>query len=173
MGPEAFTGEATDLSTDSGFQFGFGCARCGAEWRTAFRRHGALTLESALERADDLLGGVFGAARAAMGEVRGPAWQKARGEALARALLEAREHFACCERCAREVCGSCWDPGTGLCADCRLRPESVAAAEPLPGPEAELIPIARCGNCGTPVSEAGFCPVCGHPLQPLGGPRST
>lgn len=163
MTPEAFTGEVEDLSTDSGFQFGFACARCGAGWRSEFRRHGALTLEGALERADDLLGGMFGAARTAMGEVRGPAWQKARGEALARALLEAREHFACCERCSREVCARCWDPRTGLCADCRLRPEPMQGGAPAEAaPEAE--PIPRCGNCGTPVSGGAFCPVCNHPL---------
>jgi hypothetical protein len=162
--PEAFTGEVEDLSTDQGFQFVFACARCGATWRSGFRRHGAITLEGVLDRADDVLGGLFGAARTAMGEVRGPAWQKARGEALSAALLEARKHFACCARCAREVCGRCWDPDTDLCADCRVRPDSVGVApaeEPAP-PEPDERP--RCAHCGTPVSGGRYCPVCSQPL---------
>jgi hypothetical protein len=163
MTPEAFTGPVEDLSTDQGFQFSFACARCGATWRSDFERHGAITLEGVLDRADDLLGGMFGAARAAIGEARGPAWQRDRGTALAAALLEAREHFACCARCAREVCGSCWDPQTDLCADCRLHPHAMEPPPPTdPGPQPEAIP--RCGHCGTPVSGGSFCPVCSHPL---------
>jgi hypothetical protein len=162
--PEAFTGPVEDLSTDQGFQFAFACARCGAGWRTDFRRHGALTLEGVLDRADDVLGGLFSAAREAISQVRGPAWAKRREAALADALLEAREHFGCCARCAREVCGRCWDPQTDLCADCRVRPESVGAP-PAAQPEAvEMEAIPRCGHCGTPVSGGSFCPVCSHPL---------
>jgi hypothetical protein len=162
--PEAFTGQVEDLSTDQGFQFAFACARCGAGWRSQFQKHGALTLESVLDRADDLLGGTFGAAREAIGQARGPAWQRDRGAALAKALLEAREHFACCARCSREVCGRCWDPQTDLCADCRVHPEAISPAdEPEEAPLA-IDEIPRCGHCGTPVSGGSFCPVCSYPL---------
>jgi hypothetical protein len=162
--PEAFTGEVQDLSTDQGFQFGFACARCGASWRTSFQRLGSLTLESVLDRADDVLGGIFGAARAAIDQVRGPAWERGREAALSAALLEAREHFACCARCAREVCGSCWDPRTDLCADCRLHPEAALPEIRSSEPELTPQPVQRCGHCGTPVSGGSFCPVCSYPL---------
>jgi len=160
--PEAFTGAVEDLSTDQGFQFGFACARCGASWRSEFKRHGAITLEGVLDRADDLLGGVFGAARTAIEQVRGPAWERGHAAARDEALLAAREHFACCARCAREVCGKCWDPQTELCADCRLHPEAMQPASAPAETPSEVIP--RCGHCGTPVSGGRFCPVCNYPL---------
>ena len=163
MTPEAFTGPVEDLSTDQGFEFAFACARCGATWRSDFRRHGALTLEGVLDRADDVLGGLFGAARTAMSEVRGPAWHRARGEALSEAMLEAREHFGVCARCAREVCGDCWEPNSDLCTDCRVAPEPLEPVVGESGTEAaEAVP--RCGHCGTPVSGGAYCPVCSHPL---------
>lgn len=164
MTPEAFTGAAEDLSTEQGFQFRFACARCGAVWQSDFRPHSAITLEGVLDRADDVLNGLFGAARAAMGEVRAPAWQKGRRAALDAALLEAREHFAQCARCAREVCGSCWHPDSGLCADCLLHPRPMDEPAVSPAEPAGTDQVPRCAHCGTPVSGGRFCPVCSQPL---------
>lgn len=151
-----------DFSTAQGFQFAFRCARCGAEWRSEFERHAALTLDRALGAADDLLGGMFGAARTAIHETRGPAWERGHDEALARAAGEARRHLHRCSRCAEDVCDACWSVDARMCTPCAVAPEARVAA---PAPELSGVEVPECGECGTPVSGGRFCPVCSAPLD--------
>ncbi len=151
-----------DLSTAQGFQFAFRCARCGGRWQSAFERHGALTLDHALGRADELLGGAFGAAREAIAQTRGPAWERAHADARERAAGVARLHLHRCIRCADDVCAACSSEDARMCAPCGSAP--AARAPEVPTLEEAVLAVPRCGACNTPVSGGRFCPVCRAPL---------
>ena len=174
-----FSDNYNDLSTDSGFQFEFHCEHCHDAWRSPFDRYAAGTAESILGAAEGIFGGIFGTARNAMSHVRGAGWQKARDDALRKAVGEAKQHFHRCPRCANHFCDNCWNEDEGTCIACvpRLDPElasiareakinkarEVAYATATVDKEDLKARVVSCRDCGAPVGRGKFCPECGAP----------
>jgi hypothetical protein len=106
-----------DLSTGEGFQFQFLCDRCGSGYLSAFQPASAGLASGAFEAASKLLDAVSGAAGADEGVDRS-ACDRAREEALARAIDELKPRFHECPRCGQWVDRPCWNKRRRLCIDC-------------------------------------------------------
>src|SRR4051794_3329179 len=115
-----FTSNVSDHSNDNGFQFEFHCDKCNGGHMSTFVASKLGVATGLLRAASSLFGSSMlnNAAQAgqyAKDSVRG----KARDDAFATAVAEAKQHFKKCSRCGKWVCPeSCWNAGRGLCENC-------------------------------------------------------
>jgi membrane protease subunit (stomatin/prohibitin family) len=170
-----------DISTTSGFQFEFHCERCRDVWRSPFDRYAAGTVESALGAAESLLGGFFGSARHAVGNLTSAGYSRAKDGALRAAVQQATDHFHRCPRCAQNMCDGCWNADEGVCVSCVPRLDAELAAiqreaklhrarevayEQATVSAADLeARTVSCRDCGSAVGRAKFCPECGSSVS--------
>ncbi len=182
-----FTRNYTDLSTDQGFQFEFFCDRCGNGFRTTFQPSATGRMNSVLDAAGSLIGGVFGSAADLGRRAQDATWQHAHDKALLNAANELRPHFSQCPHCQVWVCRkSCWNDKRGLCKECgpdmgvemsaaqaaRSREEVWAHAK-MSAEDKKLSEgnwrqtiVAQCPNCQTSLEgNLKFCPECGTKLH--------
>lgn len=182
-----FTSNYHDLSNNRGFQFEFVCDRCGTGFRTEFESSVTGTVTGVLDAASSIFGGLFGTAAQVSEQARTAMWQKARDEALQKAIAEIKPEFVQCPRCSGWVCrASCWNTKRGLCKECApdLGVEMSAAQasrsveevwahaamaeedKKLGAEEWRETIRASCPKCEAPLStNAKFCPECGEPLK--------
>lgn len=176
-----FRDNHNDVSTPNGFQFEFYCERCHDTWRSPFDRYTAGTFENVLGAADSLLGGLFGSARNAVGQVAGAGYSKAKDAALQSAAKQAANHFHRCPRCSNHFCDNCWNGDEGVCVGCIPRLDAELAeiqreAKLMKAREAALAAatvseedlathVLSCRDCGAAVGRAKFCPECGKPVS--------
>jgi len=175
-----------DHSTDQGFQFEFVCDRCGNGFRTRFQPSATGTISTVLDGASSLLGGIFGTAANVGDRLHSATWQKARDDALDRAIQEIRPQFVQCPRCSSWVCRtSCWNEKRGLCKNCApdlgvemsaaqasRSVEEIWAHAAMAEEDKKLAEgnwrttiKASCPKCGAPLgTNAKFCPECGEKL---------
>jgi hypothetical protein len=179
-----FTSNVTDHSTDKGYQFEFHCDKCGNGVMSSFVASKAGMAGGFLRAASSLFGGsaLSGAANAA-DYLRDQTRGKARDEALARAVEEAKPHFRQCTRCGQWVCHEhCWNAAKGLCEACAPNlQEELAAAQAtaaseqvwakarevdlVGGVDVRADAAATCGHCGAASTGGKFCPECGKPFR--------
>lgn len=183
MGLIAFTKNHTDHSNDQGFQFEFFCDHCGNGHMTAFQASKIGMAGGFLRAAGSLFGGVLGNVADAGDHVKDAMRGKARDEAFAKAVEEARPHFRQCSRCGKWVCPEqCWNPRRGLCEQCAPNLEEEAAAAQATAAKEQVWEKARqtdlvgdvdmktdrtvqCPHCGAKAEGGKFCPECGKPLS--------
>lgn len=186
--PIAFTSNYSDVSTQHGFQFEFNCDRCGNGFRTQFKPFTMGAVDSVLDTASSLLGGIFGQASNVSSRVTEAQRERAREEALLVAIQEIKPHFIQCPRCSGWVCRkSCWNQKRGLCKNCApsLEVEMAAAQSSVTVQKAweqaavseedeqqlaaapKQTKMASCPQCGAALgsSSAKFCPECGAKLN--------
>lgn len=182
-----FTRNYNDLSTEHGFQFEFFCDRCGNGHRTRFKAFGLGAVNSALDAASSLLGGILGSASDVSGRVTEARRERAREEAFLEAVNELKPNFVQCPRCQNWVCRkSCWNNKRGLCKECApdlgvemsaaqssRSVEEVWAHAAMAEEDKKLAEgnwretiRASCPECGAPqAANAKFCPECGAKLK--------
>jgi membrane protease subunit (stomatin/prohibitin family) len=181
-----FTNNFNDLSTDKGFQFEFNCDRCGSGFRTRFKPSVAGNLSGAVDAANSLFGGLFGAAADITDRVKSANWEKAHDTAFQEAALQLQGDFMQCPRCQAWVCREkCWNHKRGLCKDCApdlgvemsaaqssRSVEEIWAHAKMSSEDKKLSEadwretiVASCPECGEPLpTKSKFCPGCGHKL---------
>lgn len=183
-----FTRNYNDLSTDRGFQFEFVCDRCGNGYRSQFIASVTGTVSGVLDAASSVFGGLFGTAANLGDRVHSAAWQKARDDALVKAMQELRPEFVQCPRCSTWVCcRQCWNTRKGLCKNCApdvgvemAAAQSSKTVEEIwnnaatSEEEKQMIGsgkfhdslTASCPQCGSPLAtSAKFCPECGAKIS--------
>ena len=182
-----FTSNYSDLSNDNGFQFEFNCDRCGMGFRTPFKAWKTGTITTAIDTANNLFGGIFGAAAEVGERVRTAGWQKAHDDAFMVAVQEFKPQFKQCPRCMAWVCDKkCWNTKRGLCKGCApdlgvemsaaqasRSVEEVWSHAAMASEDKKLSEDnwretirASCPNCGEPLAvNARFCPNCGTKLK--------
>ena len=183
-----FSRNYNDLSTDRGFQFEFQCDRCGNGYRSKFIPSVTGAVSGVLDAASSIFGGFLSTASNLGDRVHSAAWQKARDDALVKAIQELRPEFVQCPRCQSWVCRKqCWNTKKGLCKNCApdLGVEMAAAQssvsvqkvwenaamadedKPMADPNAfKEVVRATCPQCGTALAKnAKFCPECGAKIQ--------
>lgn len=183
-----FTRNYTDQSTKQGFQFEFYCDRCSTGYRTPFKATMLGTVNTALDAASSLFGGVFGRAASLGDHARSATWEKAHDEAFVAAMEELKPDFTQCPRCSSWVCRkSCWNTDKGLCKQCApdLGVEMAAAQASRTVQEVwahskvaeeDLAMLkekswrdgvrATCPACNVPLAaNVKFCPGCGAKIQ--------
>jgi hypothetical protein len=183
-----FSSNYRDLSTDQGFQFEFVCDRCQNGYRSRFQPSVTGAVSGVLDAASSIFGGLFSQASNIGDRVHSAAWQRARDEALVKAIQEVRADFVQCPKCMSWVCRrQCWNQKKGLCKSCA--PDigvEMAAAQAnktvadiwnnaatsnedakMVAPEAFNETVhASCPECRTPLAtNAKFCPECGAKIQ--------
>jgi hypothetical protein len=181
-----FTDNYQDRSNRDGFQFEFFCERCGNGYTSSFKRSVTGFGGKLLRMGGDLVGGEWGQKMSSIGYdsalfsdgVRGPAWDKALGEAVE----EISPNFQQCHRCGQWVCGPvCWNGERGVCADCapkldqeiagmqaeaqrhQLR-ESIARVDWTNTVQHQHEVTARCPSCSNETGGGKYCQHCGTPL---------
>lgn len=185
-----FTSNYEDLSTDNGFQFEFKCGKCGAGYRSAFKKFLVGGISQALDTASSLLGGIFSSASTVSDNVKSATWQKAHDDAFTEAVKELEGKFIQCPKCNNWVCREkCWNEKKGLCKECSpdLGVEMAAAqssrsveeiwAHSAMAEEDKKLGkenwragiVATCPKCEKPLAtNAKFCPECGANLHDEG-----
>jgi ribosomal protein L32 len=184
MGLIQFTANYTDHSNDNGFQFEFHCDRCGNGFMTPFQASKIGMMGGFLRAASSLLGGALDQVATAGEHVKDSLRGKARDEAYAKAVAEAKQHFKQCSRCGKWVCPEhCWNHERGLCEECAPDlQEEMAAAQATAAKEQvwekarqtsqigdvnmKAKHAATCPHCGAKTQGGKFCPECGKPIQP-------
>jgi membrane protease subunit (stomatin/prohibitin family) len=179
----AFTANHTDHSTQNGFQFEFHCDRCGNGHMSSFQTSKLGVAGEMFRAAGSLFGGVFGRAAQATDRAKDAFRGKARDEAFARAVEEARPHFRQCSRCGKWVCPEhCWNAEKGLCEGCAPDLAEEAAAAQAQAAKEQVWEKARqvdhvaqvdmkaaqaalCPHCGAKSTGGKFCGQCGKPLS--------
>jgi len=180
----SFSGNYEDLSTDNGFQFEFKCDKCQSGFRSRFQAFAAGTVNTVLQSAGNLLGGIFSSASQVSDDVKTATWQKAHDEAFEVASKEILTLFRQCPRCSAWVCKEkCWNEKKGLCKTCApdlgvemavvqssKSVEEVWAHAAMAEEDKKLGTEtwrkgtrANCPSCGKPISGVAvkFCPECG------------
>ncbi len=183
-----FSRNYNDLSTDQGFQFEFNCNRCGSGYRTIFQPSVLGKVSSALNVADNLLGGLMGRARNVTESVRSAGWERAHDEAFQKAAAEIRPDFRQCPRCSSWVClKSCWNNQRGLCKECApdmgvemaaaqssRTVEEIWAHSQMAEEDRQMLTEkswregvrATCPQCNAALEKnVKFCPECGAKIQ--------
>lgn len=182
-----FTSNYEDLSTENGFQFEFKCDKCGAGYRSEFKKFLAGGISQALDTASSLLGGIFSSASTVSDNVKSATWQKAHDDAFTDAIKELQNKFIQCPKCNGWVCREkCWNEKKGLCKQCSpdLGVEMAAAqssrsveevwAHAAMAEEDKKLGkenwragvVGSCPNCEKPLAtNAKFCPHCGAKLH--------
>ena len=185
--PIEFTSNYADQSTEHGFQFEFRCDRCQNGFRTTFKPFALAGVNSALDTASSLLGGLFGSAANVSSRVTEAQRERAREAALIEAIQQIRPQFKQCPRCSSWVCAkSCWNNKRGLCKGCApdlgvemsaaqssRSVEEVWAHAAMSEEDKKLAEgnwretiRASCPECGEPqATNAKFCPGCGAKLK--------
>ncbi len=185
--PIQFTSNYSDQSTEHGFQFEFHCDRCQNGFRTSFKPFALAGVNSALDTASSLLGGLFGSAANVSNRVTEAQRERAREAALIEAIQQIRPQFKQCPRCQSWVCiKSCWNNKRGLCKGCApdlgvemsaaqasRSVEEVWAHAAMAEEDKKLAEgnwretiRASCPECGEPqAANAKFCPGCGAKLK--------
>ncbi|GAB3121729.1 hypothetical protein GCM10027160_39480 [Streptomyces calidiresistens] len=193
MNEISFSRNHRDLSrssgADAGFQFEFHCTRCRDAWRSPFEPYASGRAADWLRRGAGMLGQVLGGSnghhvsRAADG-FADAGWGKARDEAFQRAIDSAERNFNRCPKCVGQLCGTCWNPGLGLCLGCApdtATEVSVARHQGLnreASRRASEVGEARaaswdvetehtlvCPRCSTEARGGRFCHGCGYQLE--------
>jgi len=176
-----------DQSTDQGFQFEFYCDRCGTGYRSKFTPSVTGTINSVMDTASSLFGGIFNSAANLTGRAHSAAWEKAHDDAFANASREILPEFVQCPRCQSWVCREkCWNTKRGLCKECApdmgvemsaaqasRSVEEVWAHAKMSEEDKKLSESnwretihASCPKCETPLNtNAKFCPNCGEPVK--------
>jgi hypothetical protein len=183
-----FTKNYRDQSTEQGFQFEFLCDRCGTGYRTPFKPSVLGTMNSALDAASSLFGGLFGKAADLGHHARSATWEKAHDEAFTAAMEELRPDFVQCPRCSSWVCRkSCWNTDRGLCKQCSpdlavemtaaqssRTVEEIWAHSKMAEEDREMLKEeswragirATCPQCNVPLpANTKFCAECGAKIQ--------
>ena len=182
-----FVSNYSDLSTEKGYQFEFNCDRCGSGFRTRFKPSATGTINSALDAASSLFGGVFSSAANLGSRVQSASWQQALDNEYVAAVTEIKPSFAQCPRCQKWVCRSgCWNNKKGLCKECApdLGVEMAAAqasksveevwAHAAMAEEDKKLSTevwregirATCPKCEAPLeANSKFCPSCGAQIK--------
>lgn len=182
-----FSGNYSDLSTDTGFQFEFSCNRCGRGVRTPFKPSTTGRVASLLETASSLFGGLFNSAAEVGQRVKSAGWEQAHDEAFAEAISALKSDFIQCPRCQAWVCRQgCWNHKRGLCKECApdlgvemsaaqasRSVEEVWAHAQMAEEDKKLAAgnwretiKASCPKCEAPLAGgAKFCPECGEKLS--------
>jgi len=178
----AFTANYTDHSNETGYQFEFHCDHCHNGHMSSFQATKLGMAGGLLRAAGSLFGGVFGNVAAAGDQVKDALRGKARDDAYATAVEEAKKHFKQCSRCGKWVCPEkCWNGARGLCTGCApdLQKEAAAiqaqvaveqlevkarASDQTEGLDTAAKQTAECPHCGAPAGSGKFCAECGKPL---------
>lgn len=178
-----FTKNHSDHSNDQGYQFEYFCDHCGNGHMTPFQISKVGVAGGFLRAASSLFGGVLGKVADAGDHVKDALRGKARDEAFAKAVEEARPHFRQCSRCGRWVCPEqCWNEKRGLCEECAPNLEEEAAAaqaqvareqlwekarasDQIADVDMKAERAARCPHCGAKAEGGKFCADCGKPLS--------
>ena len=169
--------------TNAGFQFEFFCERCQDVHRSEFVPYRSGRASGWLGKAAGIFGGVLGSVGQAAEGVAESGFGKARDEAFAAAVEQARGHYHRCARCSQYVCDTCWNKGGGLCLGCapsaEVEIEAARAAGEVQGAveKATEEGVSRgkkkdvtrsrqlvCPQCGAETKGAKFCPECGAKL---------
>jgi hypothetical protein len=179
-----FTGNVTDHSTENGYQFEFHCDKCGNGVMSSFIPSKVSMASGFLRAASSLLGGggVLSDAANASGYLRDQTRGKARDDAMAKAVEEAKPRFKQCSRCGHWVCPqNCWNHRRGLCEDCAPDLDEEAAAAQATAAREQVWEKARagdqlkdvnvsatrtatCPHCGAKAGGGKFCAECGKPF---------
>jgi len=183
MASQPFTRNYTDHSNDTGFQFEFFCDKCGNGFMSQFAANKLGMATSLLRAAGSLFGGALGQAAYAGDHLKDMARGKARDEAWATAVAEAKQHFKQCTRCGKWVCPEvCWNEARSLCEECApdLGEEAASAqaqaaveqvrekarsVDQVADIDMKQQQLAACPHCGARVQAGKFCPECGKPLS--------
>lgn len=178
------TGNVTDHSTQTGFQFEFHCDQCQNGVMSSFIPSTTGMAGGFFRAASSFFGGgLLGEAAAASDYLRDTTRGKARDAAMARAVAEAAPQFRQCGRCRRWVCPDrCFNAARGLCLTCApdLAMETAAAqataareqvwekaraADMTGGLDVTRQRAGTCPHCGAVAGPGKFCQACGQPLQ--------
>ncbi|HEX8523430.1 MAG TPA: zinc ribbon domain-containing protein [Tepidisphaeraceae bacterium] len=185
MALTSFTSNVTDHSTENGFQFEFHCDKCGNGVMTSFIASKVGVAGGLLRAASSFFGGggLLGGAAQASDYLRDQTRGKARDDAFAKAVEEARPKFKQCSRCGSKVCPEhCWNHERGLCETCApdLQEEMASAQASVAkeqmweklraGNALEDVKMtagrtATCPHCGAKATGGKFCGDCGKSLQ--------
>ena len=179
-----FTANHTDHSNNNGFQFEFHCDRCGNGHMSRFQASSMGLATGILHAAGSLFGGLLGQAASGADHLNDTFRSKARDDAFAAAVQEAKRLFRHCKRCGKWVCPeACWNDARQLCEECApdLAEETAAAQAQaareqifekarqtnlVKGVDMSREAAAHCPGCGARAGAAKFCPECGQPLNP-------
>jgi hypothetical protein len=182
MGLISFTSNFTDHSNQNGYQFEFHCDKCGNGKMTTFQTSKLGVATDLARAAGSIFGGIFGRAASAGDHMKDAFRGKARDEAFAKAVEEAKPNFKQCSRCGKWVCPEhCWNPKKGLCETCApdLEEESAAAqaqaakeqvwekarqVDHVEHVDMKVEQVAVCPHCGKKSGGGKFCAECGKPL---------
>lgn len=165
-----FTSNYNDLSTETGFQWEFLCDRCGQGYKSKFKTSGTGTVDTVLESASNIFGGVFNSASNISNEIKSATEQKDKDKAFAKAVEEVKPDLIKCPKCSSWVCKSkCWDDKKKMCKECAGSSEDENTVEEseikCPKCNASISGNVKfCSECGTLVKPNDTCKVCGAKL---------
>ncbi|HTX89244.1 MAG TPA: zinc ribbon domain-containing protein [Bacteroidales bacterium] len=173
----------SDLSTDTAFQFEFGCNCCGTHYRSTAKGYMTGRATQLLGAANSLFGGFLGNVSSVGQTVKDATWKKSHDNAFEEAIEEITPLFIQCPHCHNWVCREqCWNQKKGLCKSCapdlgvemavaqsERSVEEIHAHAAMAEEDKKLATEywretirATCPKCGIPLAtHAKFCPECG------------
>ncbi|MDY7227069.1 zinc ribbon domain-containing protein [Hyalangium rubrum] len=177
-----FTRNYKDRSNNHGFQFEFYCDKCNNGHMSPFKASSVGIAASVLKAAGSFFGGAVSRAAYAGDHVKDALRGKARDEAYAESVQEAKAHFKNCTRCGHWVCPrNCWNETRNLCESCAPNLAEEAAhiqskvaveqawdkarkVDQVEALDMKATRMAACPHCNASVEGGKFCPECGKPL---------